>query len=137
MTGARVALDTNIAIHYLNGNKLVSGRFDREDDVALPTTVAGELLFGAANSGRPEHNLPRYSEFVVNCEGVALDVETAQHYAELKLQLSRLGTPIPENDLWIAASCLQHDLVLVTADAHFSSCPGLHVENWLKPEPST
>jgi tRNA(fMet)-specific endonuclease VapC len=62
--------------------------------------------------------------------------ETARRYAELRLALKRAGRPIPSNDLWIAATCLRHGLVLVTADAHFTHCPGLVVENWLEsPEP--
>jgi predicted nucleic acid-binding protein len=58
--------------------------------------------------------------------GVLLpDRETAQHYARLFVQLRRAGTPVPDNDLWIAALALQHDLTLITRDAHFKKIPQL------------
>jgi tRNA(fMet)-specific endonuclease VapC len=53
------------------------------------------------------------------------DRETAEQYARLFVQLKRAGTPIPDNDLWIAALALQHGLRLVTRDAHFSKIPQL------------
>ncbi len=51
--------------------------------------------------------------------------ETAEHYARLFVQLKRAGTPVPDNDLWIAALVLQHDLVLITRDQHFERIPQL------------
>jgi tRNA(fMet)-specific endonuclease VapC len=51
--------------------------------------------------------------------------ETAEHYARLFVQLKRAGTPIPDNDLWIAALALEHDLTLVTRDLHFQHIPQL------------
>jgi tRNA(fMet)-specific endonuclease VapC len=51
--------------------------------------------------------------------------ETAEHYARLFVQLKRAGTPIPDNDLWIAALALEHDLQLITRDRHFKSIPQL------------
>ncbi|MGA7241320.1 MAG: PIN domain-containing protein [Bryobacteraceae bacterium] len=51
--------------------------------------------------------------------------ETAEHYARLFVQLKRAGTPIPDNDLWIAAQALEHDLILITHDRHFRHIPQL------------
>jgi tRNA(fMet)-specific endonuclease VapC len=51
--------------------------------------------------------------------------ETAEHYARLFVQLKRAGTPIPDNDLWIAALALEHDLTVVTRDQHFQHIPQL------------
>jgi tRNA(fMet)-specific endonuclease VapC len=51
--------------------------------------------------------------------------ETAEHYARLFVQLKRAGTPIPDNDLWIAALALEHDLTLVTRDQYFQHIPQL------------
>jgi tRNA(fMet)-specific endonuclease VapC len=130
MSGVRVALDTNAAIGYLNGDPRITTRFQAISDPALSATVAGELLFGAANSARSAANLKRYGEFIGQCEVLDCNLETAMRYANLRLQLTRAGKPIPENDLWIAASCLQHSLTLVTNDAHFANCPGLALEDW-------
>lgn len=51
--------------------------------------------------------------------------ETARHYAGVFAALRRIGRPIPQNDMWIAACALEHDLTLHTTDAHFSEVPGL------------
>jgi tRNA(fMet)-specific endonuclease VapC len=51
--------------------------------------------------------------------------ETAEHYARLFVQLKRAGTPVPDNDLWIAALALEHDLLLITRDKHFERIPQL------------
>jgi tRNA(fMet)-specific endonuclease VapC len=51
-------------------------------------------------------------------------------YARVRVALKRKGRPIPENDIWIAAQALQHDLVLVTSDAHFKEIDDLKVEQW-------
>ena len=51
------------------------------------------------------------------------DRTTAQHYGQLKADLRTLGRPLPENDIWIAALALQHNLVVVTRDAHFGQAP--------------
>jgi len=103
--------------------------------VALPTIVAGELLFGALNSGLQARNYTRYEAFIDGALLLCVDRDTARHYAQLRLALKRAGRPIPENDIWIAALCLQHGLVLVTSDGHFADCPGLVTENWLVGEP--
>jgi tRNA(fMet)-specific endonuclease VapC len=46
----KVALDTSVAIRYLNGDEAVVQRVLALSNVILPLTVVGELLFGAANS---------------------------------------------------------------------------------------
>ncbi len=51
--------------------------------------------------------------------------ETAEQYARLFVQLRRAGTPVPDNDLWIAALALEHDLTLITRDQHFERVPQL------------
>lgn len=58
------------------------------------------------------------------------DATTAGLYGELKAALRAQGTPIPENDLWIAALTRQHTLTLVSRDEHFEAVPGLEIERW-------
>ena len=53
------------------------------------------------------------------------DEQTTHHYARLFLQLWRQGSPIPTNDLWIAALAVQHDLALCSRDGHFDHLPQL------------
>jgi tRNA(fMet)-specific endonuclease VapC len=58
------------------------------------------------------------------------DLETAQWYGIIKNQLRRKGSPIPDNDIWIAAIALQYDLILVTRDSHFNEVESLQTERW-------
>jgi len=62
-----------------------------------------------------------------------LDQETQQRFHELSWTLARKGTPIPGNDVWIAALCLQHDAILFSDDSDFGHVPGLQVRSWLRP----
>jgi predicted nucleic acid-binding protein len=51
-------------------------------------------------------------------------------YGQVKATLAKAGTPIPQNDIWIAAAALEHDLPVATRDAHFSKVPDLLILNW-------
>jgi tRNA(fMet)-specific endonuclease VapC len=62
-----IALDTSVAVRFLNGDTAVVTRVLALPDVVLPIVVVGELLFGAENSNRPLQNLPRYLEFIEAC----------------------------------------------------------------------
>lgn len=123
-----VALDTSVAVRFLNGDKAVVAHVLSLPIVILPTVVIGELLFGAENSSRSLKNLPRYLEFIEICETVSLGRETAAVYARTRLSLKRKGRPIPMNDVWIAAQCLEHSWLLVTDDSDFGYVDGLMLE---------
>ena len=119
-----VAIDTNIAIAYLKQELVIPAGVNVEDFL-LPVTVVGELLFGAANSGRAIDNLREYRSFIHDLRVLLLDAAAAEHYAEIRLALKQKGRPIPENDMWIAAICRAHDVPLLTFDKHFAEIPGL------------
>lgn len=125
-----IALDTSVAIRFLNGDTAITARVLALPEIILPTVVVGELLFGAENSTRPLQNLPRYLEFISACAVVPLGRETAVVYARSRLALKRKGRPIPMNDVWIAAQCLEHGWVLVTDDTDFNYVDGLLLEQW-------
>jgi len=125
-----IALDTSVAIRYLNGDEAVVQRVLALANVILPLTVVGELLFGAANSARAAKNLPRYLAFIDACSVIPVRQETAIAYYQVRLNLKQKGKPIPENDIWIAAQCVDNQWTLVTNDAHFGHVDGLAVEYW-------
>lgn len=125
-----IALDTSAAVRFLNGDAAIVERVLTLPKVTLPIVAAGELLFGAENSTRSLQNLPRYLEFISACRVVPLGRETAQMYAQTRLSLKRKGRPIPMNDVWIAAQCLEHGWVLVTDDTDFDYVDGLILEHW-------
>jgi tRNA(fMet)-specific endonuclease VapC len=102
-----IGLDTSVAVRFLNGDIAVTERVLAIPEVVLPMVVVGELLFGAENSTRPLQNLPRYLKFISACVVLPIGRETATTYARTRLALKRKGRPIPMNDVWIAAQCLE------------------------------
>ena len=133
MTGDAV-IDTSAAVAHLRGVATVSGRLHSKlrakETLFLPLTAWGELLFGAYHADRPERELANLDEFTPATVLLMPTERTADEYARLKQRLALAGTPIPENDLWIAAAALEHGLPLATRDAHFARVPGLRVLDW-------
>jgi tRNA(fMet)-specific endonuclease VapC len=114
----------------LNRKVDLETRRGQDLEVFLCVTVVGELLFGAAKSAKTDVNRSRIERLLDVCPLIAHDLETAKRYGFLKAELRSRGRPIPENDLWIAATSLQHGLILVTEDRHFEHVDGLQVEAW-------
>jgi len=123
-------LDTNIVIALFASEVSVLQGLTKAVGVFIPSIVIGELYYGAYRSGHRDANLARIKQFVVDNTVLNCGVETAYHYGVIKDALHRKGRPVPENDLWIAALARQHQLTLVTRDAHFSHIPNLVVESW-------
>lgn len=121
----RLAIDTNRYVDFAKGVPEVVERLRRADQIFVPFVVLGELRAGFAGgvrSGENEANLVRF----LNSSRVDVlfeDEESTHHYARLFHQLRRQGTPIPTNDLWIAALVVQHHLYLFARDAHFDHLP--------------
>ncbi len=123
----RIALDTNIAIALLNNDKKVIEQLKKFDSVCLPITVCGELIFGAKNSGLSEKNEKKYLAFIESCELLDINMLVAEKYAEIRLKLKKAGKPIPENDVWIAATCQVNSTPILTLDKHFRYIPDIVV----------
>jgi predicted nucleic acid-binding protein len=126
-SGNEVALDTNRWTGLFRGDADLAKFLARCEEVWIPYVVLGEIKAGFYGGTRPAHNEALLSRFVAR-ETVAILLatrETAEHYARLFVQLKRAGTPIPDNDLWIAALVSEHDLTLITRDRHFEKLPQL------------
>ncbi len=123
-------LDTNIVIALFADEAIVKENLAQASEVFIPSIVIGELCYGARRSGRIEANLARIDELVASSTILVCDAETARHYGEVKNKLRLKGRPLPENDIWIAALALQHDLILVTRDAHFQEVENLQTVGW-------
>lgn len=124
------ALDSSMAIRYLNGDPDVVARVTALPIIVLPLTVVSELLFVSENYARPLTNLSRYLQFINACTVVSMGRETARLYSQTRIALKRKGRPIPENDIWIAAQCIENGWLLATNDEHFNYVDGLVVERW-------
>jgi len=126
----RFLLDTNIVIALFAQEASVLQQLQQAVGIFLPCIVLGELYYGARKSGRAVANVQRVDEFASQNVVLPCDMETAQQYGIIKEALRAKGRPLPENDIWIAALALQHNLVLVSRDAHFNEIAGLTVAAW-------
>lgn len=103
---------------------------DDAEKTFLAVTSVGELYFGAAKSGRPELNRRTIDRLLVEKEVLPCDSAVAWEYGRLKALLRRQGTPIPDNDIWIAAIALRNEVTLVSRDRHFERIPELRLVAW-------
>lgn len=100
------------------------------DALFLPVICYGELRYGALHSKKAAANMAKLGAFVDLCALLDVTRGIAERYAEVREALSAKGTPIPEADLWIAAICLEHDLAILSEDAHFDRVSGLTRYDW-------
>lgn len=123
----RVLIDSNRFIDFCAGEEAVIETFERASLLVVPFVVLAEIRVGAQLARRGESQIRVLSE-LLNQPGVRTvhsTDSTAHHYAALFAQLRRKGTPIPTNDIWIAALAIEHNLVLYSRDAHFDHIPSV------------
>ena len=118
-------LDTNALSAWVEGLATVEAAFRSADRLVVPSVVLGEYYFGIRQSryrSRYEEWLRRYLPLA---EIAAVTSATADAYADIRLELKRLGHPIPPNDAWIAALAHQHALPVLSNDTHFDVVAGI------------
>ena len=125
----QIAIDTNVAIDFLNNQRAVRNTLQEYDEIYLPITVCGELIFGAKNSINFAKNIERLSGLLEYGIILNSNLQVAEIYGDIRKQLKEIGRPIPENDIWIAAICLANELSLMTFDKHFTFIEGLSVKS--------
>ncbi|HEX7728353.1 MAG TPA: type II toxin-antitoxin system VapC family toxin [Terracidiphilus sp.] len=121
----KLALDTNRYTDLCRGDEFVVEAVEQAEEVWLPFIVIGELRAGFAAGGQEARNEAILRRFLLK-PGVGIQYageQTTHHYASVYRQLRKQGTPIPTNDMWIAALVLEHSLVLLARDAHFDALP--------------
>lgn len=118
----KFAIDTNRYIDFCGNEPSVVSCFKSSEEIYVPFVVLGELRYGFLKGTRREHNEHNLVKFLNLPQVFVLagDVQTSLFYAEIVDVLRKNGTPIPTNDVWIAALCVQHNLVLYTRDQHFA-----------------
>jgi len=121
----KLALDTNAYSAVARGEARVVTQVQAARHIYLPFVVLAELRAGFAAGTLGRRNEALLARFLASprVTVVYAEEQTTHHYASVFTQLKRQGTPIPTNDIWIAAVVLQHDLVLSTSDAHFAHLP--------------
>ena len=124
----RLLVDTNVVIALFAGEPAAVERLEQRPELFLCVPVLGELRYGALASSRVEENLARLDLFSRRVLLLACDSGTVVQYATIRYALRKKGTPIPENDVWIAAIAQQYRLTLLSRDSHFRKIEGLDVE---------
>ena len=120
-----ILLDTSAYSDLHRGHPAILDVISRAESVSLPAIVLGELHSGFRAGNRYAENVGQLAKFLAKSTVRILNIteETALRYAEIDVHLRRKGRPIPRNDVWIAASALEHGLHLLTLDAHFREIP--------------
>ena len=118
-------LDTNVIIRLLNGSEAVRAVVDDLDRIYIPAIVIGELLFGAEKSQKREINRKNYLDFCAPYPVLDVTQRVAAEYGRIKCALQSHGKIIPENDMWLAATAISNDMVIITQDKHFEQIEGL------------
>lgn len=130
MSGSNVLLDTNIIFALLKGDVSIADKIDSSSQVYLSAIVIGELFYGAQYSIQIEKNIKNINKLKSTYKVLNIDDETSSIYGKIKAVLRKNGTPIPENDIWIAATAIQHKLDLSTRDKHFEQIDDLNLLAW-------
>ena len=123
-------LETNAVSGLFRGDAALEKVLAAEERHQLPVIVVGEYRFGLAQSRARQQLSALLDQLIAESDVLEVDLETASVYAGIRTRLRERGEPIPENDIWIGALCLQHRVALVSRDAHFDSIAGLQRWTW-------
>lgn len=123
-------LDANIIIGIFTEDRAIRQRMEDRPEVLVSTIVLGELYYGARKSKRIGENLRHLNELLSDAPCLDCNAGTAYEYGIIRNELRLKGRPIPENDIWIAATARQHNLTLVSRDQHFAEVENLRWEQW-------
>ncbi|MFN0081448.1 MAG: type II toxin-antitoxin system VapC family toxin [Ferruginibacter sp.] len=130
MIGNKFLLDTNIIVAWLKGETIIANKIDKAKEIHIPVIVLGALYYGALYSTQIDKNIQQIKSVTANYHILTIDEETTIAYGNLRAALRKKGKPIPENDIWIAAIAIRHELVLVTRDKHFKEIESIKVKSW-------
>lgn len=124
----KTLIDTNAYVALMRGDEAIAAFLDDAEIVYLSVVVVGELLTGFRGGSLERRNRLQLKEFI-ETGGKTLfakvGMETAERFSYVKAALAAKGRPIPINDVWIAAQCMETGAVLLTRDAHFAAVDGL------------
>ena len=122
-----LTIDTNAYSALKRGQNRVRQIIEEADRVIVPFIVIGELIAGFRNGTHTRRNTEELERFLEESgvETSTLDFSTADRYGRIVTDLRRTGSPIPTNDIWIAAIAMENGGRLLTADSHFEKVDGL------------
>jgi predicted nucleic acid-binding protein len=123
----RICIDTNVYSAFKSNDPDVLHQFQTYEQIHVNIIVLAELIAGFKAGSKEAQNRAELKSFLNNPRIVLVQIteETAEFYANIYLKLRIKGTPIPTNDMWIAASAMQHGCALYSLDKHFRVVDGL------------
>lgn len=128
----KIMLDTSGYSAFLTGRTEIKELVQRADAIYLNPIIMGELIAAFIKGRNERKNRGLLRRFLSSPRVVLVDLdeETSERYGIIINHLWSCGTPIPTNDIWIAASAMQYGLRLVTSDAHFRNVPHIIVDRF-------
>lgn len=123
----KLLLDTNAYSELKRGHSIVADLVRDAEDIYVSSIVAGELLSGFRYGSRFEENLRSLEEFLASpwVSLIPVTLATAHRFGQISASLRRRGTPIPSNDIWIAAHGFECSAELISFDSHFAAVENL------------
>ena len=123
-------VDTNALSAIVDEAPGITGALFRANPAAIPVIVLGEYRFGIAQSKKRIENEEWLVRSLPLYDVLDVTLATTEFYCELRIELKRAGTPIPSNDIWIAALAREHRYPVLSRDRHFDLVPGLKRVSW-------
>jgi tRNA(fMet)-specific endonuclease VapC len=126
----KIMIDTSAYSAFMVGRAELKEVVQQADEIFLNPVIVGELLAAFVKGKNERRNRGLLRRFLSSPRVVLVDLdeETSERYATIINHLWSCGTPIPTNDIWIAATAMQYGLRLVTSDAHFQNVPHIITE---------
>lgn len=123
----KLLLDTNAYVGFKRNIADLIAIIINAEKILFSPVVLGELMFGFRNGSRFNENMKELNVFLEHdaVHFVQINKITSDRYSRIAAQLKRKGTPIPSNDIWIAAQTMEHGAELITSDQHFNKIDGL------------
>ena len=112
-------------MNHFKGNKEIADYLYKLPEIFISSIVLGEFYIGINSVANRAKHLKRLNDFLKLTTILNVDGETAAIYGAIIADLYKLGKPIPTNDVWIAATAIQYNLTLLTADRHFEEIDNL------------
>lgn len=130
MEKSRIMVDTSAYAAFLRGHPEIKLSLQQADEIFLNPVILGEMIAGFLMGKNEKKNRAIMQDFLSSSRVgiIEIDEETSERYAVIVSYLRRKGTPIPTNDLWIAASAMQHGLKVLTTDQHYLEVSQIVVE---------
>ncbi len=123
----KLLLDTNAYVGFKSGHTEIVDYLTMSNLILISPIVSGELMFGFRNGSRFDQNMLELNKFLSHkaVDTIQISDITTDRYSRIATHLRKQGTPIPSNDIWIAAQTMETGAELVTMDQHFKKIPGL------------